>query len=63
MTGYPKEAQMTTYAYDPLVGVTSATDPNGRTTYYEYDGLGRLRAVRDGEGNVLQAHEYRYAGQ
>lgn len=57
------ESMVTTYTYDPLVGVTSVTDPNGRTTSYEYDGFGRLQAVKDGEGNVLQSHEYHYAGQ
>ncbi|MEJ8802069.1 RHS repeat domain-containing protein [Pontibacter sp. H249] len=56
-------AMVTLYTYDPLVGVTSLTDPNGRTTYYEYDELGRLKAVKDHEGNLLKAHEYRYAGQ
>ncbi|WP_299984993.1 RHS repeat domain-containing protein [uncultured Pontibacter sp.] len=39
------------------------TDPNGRTTFYEYDGMGRLRAVKDHEGNVLRSHEYHYVGQ
>lgn len=59
---FPK-AMVTVYTYDPLVGLTSSTDPNGKTTYYEYDGFGRLRAVKDHEGNVVQSHEYHYAGQ
>lgn len=59
----PPGAQMTTYTYDPLVGMTSATDASGRTTYYEYDGFNRLKAVKDHEGNVVQGHEYLYAGQ
>ncbi|HCX98663.1 MAG TPA: hypothetical protein DG754_00850, partial [Bacteroidales bacterium] len=57
---HPIDAQMTTYTHDPLVGLTSVTDANGRTQYYEYDGLGRLVGVRDDEGNLLEQHEYRY---
>jgi YD repeat-containing protein len=53
----------TTYTYKPLVGMTSKTDPNGVTTYYEYDEFNRLKTVRNHEGNVLQQYEYHYAGQ
>jgi len=56
----PPGAMMTTYTYDPLVGMRSATDANGNTTYYEYDGFGRLQAVRDHEGNILKTYQYHY---
>ncbi len=56
----PLKSEITTYTHDPLVGLTSVTDANGRTQYYEYDGLGRLVGVRDDEGNLLEQHEYRY---
>ena len=57
---YPDKAQMVTYTYDPLVGVTSHTDAGSRTTYYEYDGLQRLLRIRDPERKILKQYEYAY---
>jgi len=54
---------VTTYTYKPLVGVTSETDPNGLTTYYEYDGFNRLYVIRDAAQNVLKKFCYNYSGQ
>jgi YD repeat-containing protein len=55
---YPIGAMMTTYTYDPLIGMTSETDPNGKTTYYEYDSFGRLNAVRDNNHNLIKEYSY-----
>lgn len=60
---YPANAQMTTYTYEPLIGVTSETDASGRTSYYEYDGMGRLIQVRDLNGNILKRLNYSYNSQ
>lgn len=57
---YPSNAQMTTYTYKPLVGITSQTDPNAQTIYYNYDAFGRLQSVKDNDGNIVQQYEYHY---
>jgi YD repeat-containing protein len=57
---YPSTAQMTTYTYSPLVGMTSQTDIGNRVTYYEYDGLQRLKRIRDQDYNILKTYEYQY---
>jgi YD repeat-containing protein len=56
-------AMVSTYTYAPLIGMTSETDPNGRTTYYEYDPFGRLMHLRDSKNNILKKYCYNYAGQ
>ena len=53
-------AQVTTYTYNPSVGVTSMTDPRGYVMYYEYDNFHRLAKVKDQDGNILSENEYHY---
>lgn len=57
---YPAGAQMTTYAYTPLMGVTSQCSIDNRISYYGYDGLGRLKVVKDQDGNVIKTIDYHY---
>nr|MBI1229210.1 hypothetical protein [Cytophagales bacterium] len=57
---HPKNAQMVTFTHEPLVGITSITDQRNQTTYYEYDGWGRLGAVRDSDRNILEHTAYHY---
>jgi uncharacterized protein DUF5977 len=54
---------MTTFVYEPLVGVTAQCDVNDKITYYTYDVAGRLTLVKDDNGNVLKKICYNYQGQ
>lgn len=58
-----QNVMVTSYTYDPLIGVTSITDPKGYTTYYEYDSFNRLKQVKNQDGKVLSANEYHYKDQ
>ncbi len=61
-------AQVQTWDYSPLIGVTSHTDVNGQTMLYEYDGLGRLKRekrVVNGMSTpeILREYEYNFLNQ
>lgn len=58
-----KNAYITTYAYNPLVGIISATDPRGITTYYEYDSFNRLKTLKNNDKDVLKSYIYNYINQ
>jgi hypothetical protein len=60
---YPANAQMTTYTYSPLKGTTTQCDVDNRVTYYFYDGLGRLKYLKDQDGNIVKTIDYHYQGQ
>lgn len=51
---------MTSYTYDPLIGITSMTAPNGTKTTYTYDAMGRLSNVKNHGGTIIQQHSYNY---
>lgn len=51
-------SMVSTYQYEPLVGVTKMTDERGYSMYYEYDDFQRLVRVKDDDGNILQENNY-----
>ena len=57
---YINNSTMKTYTYDPLIGITSMTDQNNITTYYEYDSFSRLKYIKDQNKNILKAYDYHY---
>jgi YD repeat-containing protein len=55
-------AQVTTFAYKRF-NMSLKIDPNGRSTTYEYDYLGRLVCIKDHNGDILEAFNYHNSGQ
>ncbi|MDQ6482627.1 RICIN domain-containing protein, partial [Dyadobacter sp. LHD-138] len=56
-------AQVTSYLYTPLVGVSKTIDAAGKSLVYEYDASGRLAYIKDNAGKVRSSFCYNYAGQ
>ncbi|AZB16460.1 hypothetical protein EG352_01030 [Chryseobacterium indologenes] len=58
LSGY----KITTYSYDPLIGVRSITPPSGIREVYVYDAANRLKEIRENSqsGNLLKEFKYNY---
>ncbi|MEI3800171.1 MULTISPECIES: hypothetical protein [unclassified Chitinophaga] len=55
-----ESVMVTTYTYAPMIGITSVTDPTGKTSYYQYDDLNRLKVILDQNGKILKQYDYQY---
>lgn len=54
-------ALVTTFSYTPLLGIRTATDAKGITTFYDYDDFGRLKEVyfkENGVKRIVDSYEY-----
>jgi YD repeat-containing protein len=56
---YPSDAQITTYTYNPD-GLTHITDPKNQVSRFEYDPFGRLKNIKDWNGNIVKNFGYHY---
>lgn len=55
--------QVTTFTFEPLIGMIKQVAPNGLAMSYEYDGLGRLSYIKDHDGKILKKLCYNYKGE
>lgn len=55
-----KDFQITTFTYDPLIGVTSVTGPDGLREYYKYNAQNKLEKVVDVDGNPVEEYKYHF---
>lgn len=53
-------AMISTYSYQPLVGVTSKIDEKNQVSYYEYDDFERLKNIKDQNKNIVKNFRYNY---
>jgi len=60
---FPEKARMTTYTFEPLIGMTSQNDVSNSITYYEYDAFNRLFLIRDEHKNILKKICYNNSGE
>lgn len=61
ITIYPADGNIETFTYDPIIGMTSKTEANHYTTFYEYDKLSRLNLIKDNDRNIVKSYTYNYA--
>lgn len=51
---------VTTYAFNPYVGMVEMIDSKGESRKYDYDSFARLNAIKDHDGIVFSAFKYNY---
>jgi hypothetical protein len=53
-------AMLSTYTYQPLLGMLSETNPSLQVVNYEYDALFRLLRLRDKDNYIIKQYNYEY---
>ncbi len=58
-----KNSMITTYEYNPNFGLIGLTEPSGLKKTFFYDVNGRMKMIKDHEGNLLEEFKYHYKGE
>lgn len=56
-----KNFNITTYTYDPLIGVKTITSAAGFREFYKYNTQNKLEKIIDSENNILKEFKYNFA--
>lgn len=56
-----KDFQVSTYTFDPLIGIKSITPLSGIKESYKYDTFNRLERILNVDDNILKEYKYNYA--
>lgn len=54
--------KISTFTYDPLIGIRSIVSHSGVGEYYQYDIANRLQSVKDGNGKTIKEYQYNLKG-
>lgn len=54
------DALISTYTYQPLVGLLTETNPRGIVTHYSYDRFNRLESISNKDGKFIRSFGYNY---
>lgn len=60
---YNANAQISTFSFQPLIGMNKKIDVRGVQQTFNYDSFNKLRAIRDHDDNVLTSYFYNYKNQ
>lgn len=56
-------AEISSFVYRSLIGMSSTTDAKGMSTYFEHDDFHRLSVIKNQDGDIIKTYCYTYTGQ
>lgn len=58
-----ENAMVTTFTYNPMIGIATIKNPKGVIKTYIYDPFNRLKEIRDLNNNLIEDYKYHYKNQ